>query len=43
LKEQLRLTTNLGYKIEVVEPRSLPQYALKAERFNDLRKTHPGR
>ena len=40
LKEQLRLKTNLGYKIEIVPPESLPRYALKAKRFNDLRKTH---
>lgn len=38
LKDRLRLKTNLGYKVEVVEPGVLPRYALKAKRFKDLRK-----
>lgn len=38
LKDQLRLKTNLGYKVDVVEAGSLPRYALKAKRFKDLRK-----
>jgi phenylacetate-CoA ligase len=38
LKDQLRVKTNLGYKIDVVETGSLPRYALKAKRFKDLRK-----
>jgi phenylacetate-CoA ligase len=37
LKDQLRVKTNLGYKIEVHPYKSLPRYALKAERFKDLR------
>lgn len=40
LKDQLRLKTNLGYKVEVVEPGSLPRYAVKAKRFKDLRKVN---
>ncbi|MHB9150338.1 MAG: phenylacetate--CoA ligase family protein [Thermoleophilia bacterium] len=39
-KDQLRLKTNLGYKVEIVEPGSLPRYALKAKRFKDLRKVN---
>jgi len=39
-KDQLRLKTNLGYKVEVVEAGSLPRYALKAKRFKDLRKVN---
>ena len=38
LKHQLRLNTNLGYRVEVVEEGTLPRYALKAKRFKDLRK-----
>ena len=38
LKHQLRLNTNLGYRVEVVEDGTLPRYALKAKRFKDLRK-----
>jgi phenylacetate-CoA ligase len=40
LKDQLRLKTNLGYKVQFVEPGSLPRYALKAKRFKDERKAH---
>jgi phenylacetate-CoA ligase len=38
LKDQLRLKTNLGYRIEVHPYGSLPRYELKAKRFKDLRK-----
>ena len=38
LKDQLRLKTNLGYRIEVHPYGSLPKYELKAKRFKDLRK-----
>ena len=38
LKDQLRLKTNLGYKIEVHPYGSLPRYEVKAKRFKDLRK-----
>ncbi len=38
LKHQLRLKTNLGYKVHVVDEGTLPRYALKAKRFKDLRK-----
>ena len=38
LKHQLRLNTNLGYRVEVLEEGALPRYALKAKRFKDLRK-----
>jgi phenylacetate-CoA ligase len=37
LKDQLRLKTNLGYRIEVHPYGSLPRYELKAKRFKDLR------
>jgi len=37
LKDQLRLKTNLGYKLEVHPYGSLPRYALKAKRFKDMR------
>ena len=37
LKDQLRLRTNLGYRIEVHPYGSLPRYELKAKRFKDLR------
>ena len=39
LKDQLRVKTNLGYKIEVHPSGSLPRYEVKAKRFKDLRKT----
>jgi len=39
LKDQLRVKTNLGYKIEVHPFGSLPRYEVKAKRFKDLRKT----
>ena len=38
LKDQLRLKTNLGYKIEYYDYGSLPRYEVKAKRFKDLRK-----
>ncbi len=38
LKDQLRLKTNLGYKIEFHPYGSLPRYEVKAKRFKDLRK-----
>jgi phenylacetate-CoA ligase len=38
LKTQLRVKTNLGYKIEVHPLGSLPRYEVKAKRFKDLRK-----
>ncbi|TET94290.1 MAG: phenylacetate--CoA ligase family protein [Desulfobacteraceae bacterium] len=38
LKDQLRVKTNLGYKIEVHPHESLPRYEVKAKRFKDLRK-----
>ena len=37
LKDQLRLKTNLGYRIEVHPYGSLPRYELKAKRFKDQR------
>ena len=37
LKDQLRLKTNLGYRIEAHPYGSLPRYELKAKRFKDLR------
>ncbi len=37
LKDQLRLKTNLGYRIESHPYGSLPRYELKARRFKDLR------
>ncbi|MBL7213897.1 MAG: phenylacetate--CoA ligase family protein [Desulfobacteraceae bacterium] len=40
LRDQLRLKTNLGYKIEFHEYGSLPRYDVKARRFRDLRKAH---
>ena len=40
LRDQLRLKTNLGYKIEFHEHGTLPRYDVKAQRFRDLRKTH---
>ncbi len=38
LATQLRLKTNLGYKLEFFPPNSLPRYEVKARRFKDLRK-----
>ena len=38
LKDQLRVKTNLGYKMEVHPFGSLPRYDVKAKRFKDLRK-----
>ncbi|MFZ7113118.1 MAG: phenylacetate--CoA ligase family protein [Desulfatiglandales bacterium] len=40
LKDQLRLKTNLGYKLEFHEYETLPRYEVKAKRFKDLRKNH---
>ncbi len=40
LKDQLRVKTNLGYKMEVHPYGSLPRYSLKAKRFKDLREHH---
>jgi phenylacetate-CoA ligase len=40
LKDQLRLKTNLGYRLEFHEYGSLPRYNVKAKRFKDLRKGH---
>ncbi len=38
LKDQLRLRTNLGYRIEFYDYGRLPRYEVKARRFKDLRK-----
>ena len=38
LKDQLRVKTNLGYKMEIHPFGSLPRYEVKAKRFKDLRK-----
>jgi phenylacetate-CoA ligase len=38
LKDQLRLKTNLGYRIEFYDHGKLPRYEVKAKRFRDLRK-----
>lgn len=38
LKDQLRLKTNLGYRIEFYDYGRLPRYDVKAKRFKDLRK-----
>ena len=38
LKDQLRLKTNLGYRIEFYDYGRLPRYDVKARRFKDLRK-----
>ena len=38
LQDQLRLRTNLGYRIEVRPQGSLPRYQVKSHRFKDLRK-----
>lgn len=40
LKDQLRLKTNLGYRIEFYDYGKLPRYDVKAKRFKDLRKNH---
>jgi phenylacetate-CoA ligase len=40
LRDQLRLTTNLGYKLEFHAYGTLPRYEVKAKRFKDLRKGH---
>jgi phenylacetate-CoA ligase len=37
LKDELRVKTNLGYKMEVHPYGSLPRYEVKAKRFKDLR------
>jgi len=37
LIDQLRLKTNLGYRIEYYDYGSLPRYEVKANRFKDLR------
>ena len=38
LKDQLRLKTNLGYRIDFFNYGRLPRYEVKAQRFKDLRK-----
>jgi phenylacetate-CoA ligase len=38
LKDQLRLKTNLAYRIEFYDYGRLPRYEIKARRFKDLRK-----
>lgn len=38
LRDQLRLKTNLGYRIEFYDYGRLPRYEVKAHRFIDLRK-----
>ncbi|MDZ7700255.1 MAG: AMP-binding protein [Deltaproteobacteria bacterium] len=40
LKDQLRLKTNLGYKLEFHDLETLPRYEVKAKRFKDLREQH---
>jgi phenylacetate-CoA ligase len=40
LKDRLRITTNLGYAVEVHPFGSLTRYEVKARRFKDLRKDH---
>jgi phenylacetate-CoA ligase len=40
LKDQLRVKTNLGYKMEVHPYGSLPRYEVKAKRFKDTRAHH---
>ncbi len=40
LKDQLRLKTNLGYRLEFHDYGHLPRYEVKARRFKDLRKQH---
>ena len=41
LRDQLRLKTNLGYRIEFYDYGRLPRYEVKARRFKDLRKAKP--
>jgi len=38
LKDELRLKTNLGYKLEFHDYGSLPRFEVKARRFKDMRK-----
>ena len=38
LQQELRLKTNLGYRIEIHPYGSLPRYQVKAKRFKDLRR-----
>jgi len=38
LKDRLRLTTNLAYRIEFYDLGRLPRYEVKARRFKDMRK-----
>ncbi len=40
LKDQLRLKTNLNYRLEFYDYGRLPRYDVKAKRFKDLRKQH---
>jgi phenylacetate-CoA ligase len=40
LKDQLRLKTNLGYRLEFYDFGRLPRYDVKARRFKDLRGKH---
>ncbi len=40
LKDDLRLKTNLGYRLEFYDFGKLPRYDVKARRFKDLRKDH---
>jgi phenylacetate-CoA ligase len=40
LKHQLRLKTNLNYRIEFYDYGRLPRYDVKAKRFKDMRKKH---
>jgi len=40
LQNQLRLKTNLGYRIEFYDYGKLPRHEVKARRFKDLRKSH---
>ena len=42
LKDQLRVQTNLGYRIEFYDYGRLPRYEVKAQRFKDLRKKKEG-
>jgi len=42
LKDQLRVQTNLGYRIEFYDYGRLPRYEVKAKRFKDLRKKKEG-
>ncbi|MFQ5827234.1 MAG: phenylacetate--CoA ligase family protein, partial [Dehalococcoidia bacterium] len=38
LTEELRLKTDLSFKVEFAPPQTLPRYELKSDRFKDLRK-----